>query len=169
MIENDKYFLENELPDLVAGNSIIKPKSTMMLNNMHIVKRIAIVAQDKRKNELIEWSFQNRDVLSRHEIIAAGYAGDVLEGTLNTPVQKLMPETLGGYQEMGKMIANGEVDMIIFLWDARKTQPHENDIKTLFRLAEENNIVIACNKPSAEVMLHSSFLNEVSCKVKEAV
>jgi len=161
------------LPALNAGyacrQAILLIKSPMMLNNMHIVKRIAMVAQSNRKNELIEWSFHNRDVLSRHGIIAAGCAADVLEGTLNAPVKKLSPGNHGGYHEMGRMIANGEVDMVIFLWDAKKTEPHESDVKALFRLAEENNIVIACNKPSAEVMLHSSFLNEVSFDAKEAV
>lgn len=140
-----------------------------MINNMHIVKRIAIVAQDNRKNELIEWSFHNRHILSKHEIIAAGYAADLLEGILNTPLQKLLPGTLGGYQQMGKMITNGEVDMIIFLWDAKKTQPQEGDLNTLFHLAEQQDIVIAGNMPSAEVMLHSSFLNEVAIDAREAV
>ena len=140
-----------------------------MINKMHIVKRIAIVAQDRSKNELIEWSFHNRHILSKHDIIAAGYAADVLEGTLNAPVQKLMEATLGGYQQMGNMIANKEVDMIIFLWDAKGAQAQESDMKTLFRLAEEQNIVIACNMPSAEVMLHSSFLNEVEVDAREAV
>jgi len=70
---------------------------------------------------------------------------------------------------MGKMITNGEVDMIIFLWDARGTQPQEGDLKTLFHLAEQQNIVIAGNMPSAEVMLHSSFLNEVEVDAREAV
>ena len=128
---------------------------------MHIVKRIAIVAQDSRKNELIEWSFHNRQILSKHHIIAAGYAADVLEGTLNAPVQKLMLGMHGGYGEMANMILNDEVDMIIFLWDPKKVEPYEGEIKTLFDLAEEQSIIIACNMPSAEVMLHSTYLNEI--------
>jgi methylglyoxal synthase len=131
-----------------------------MISKMHIAKRIAIVAQENKKNELIEWSFHNRHILSKHEIIAAGYAGDVLEGTLNTPVNKLTAGAPGGYEEVAKLITKAEVDMIIFLWDAEQTQPNENPIKTLFRLAEKQNIAIACNMRSGEVMLHSTFLNE---------
>ena len=133
----------------------------MNREKMNIVKRIAIVAQDNRKNELIEWSFHNREVLKRHQIIAAGYTADILEGTLNCPVNKLMTGNLGGYQQIGQMISENKIDAIIFLWDARKVGPFDSDIKTLLRLAEEQEIVIALNQRSADVILASSFLNDV--------
>jgi methylglyoxal synthase len=128
-------------------------------DNLNIVKRIAVVAEDARKNELIEWSFDNRQVLSRHNIIAAGYTADVLEGTLNAPVHKLMTGRLGGYQQLGTMIAEGKVDVIIFLWDGNSAPMCDADLKSLLQIAEDQQIVIAANKRTAEVILSSSFLN----------
>ena len=131
----------------------------MSTENMNIVKRIAIVAHDSSKNDLIEWSFHNREVLKAHEIIAAGHTADVLEGTLNTPVNKLVTGSLGGYAQMGGMITDGKVDVIIFLGYPKKTKPVDGDMKSLLHLAEEHNLVIALNKNTAEVILTSAFLN----------
>ena len=136
----------------------------MMINNMHIVKNVAIVSQDTRKNELIEWSFDNRRVLAQHHIIALGETADVLEGTLNVPVQKLMPGNIGGYEQLGKMITDGRVDVIIFIWDSNKSLPSEGDVKTLQRLAEEQNLVVATNSRTGEAVLSSSFLNDFKIK-----
>ncbi len=132
----------------------------MSTDKMNISKRIAIVAHDSSKNDLIDWSFHNREVLKRHEIIAAGYAGDVLEGTLNIPLNKLVTGSLGGYGQMGNMITEGKVDVIIFLGYPKKTKPVDSDMKSLLHLAEEHNLVIALNKSTAEVILTSAFLND---------
>jgi len=134
----------------------------MMNKNMHLVKNVAIVVQEKRKNELIEWSFQNRYILAQHQIIALGENADVLEGTLNVPILKLAPGSIDGYEQLGKMISEKEVDVIIFLWDAKKTLPYESDIKTLQLLAEENDLVIATNKRTAEAVLSSSYFNHTN-------
>ena len=131
----------------------------MSTENMNIVKRIAIVAHDNSKNDLIEWSFHNREVLKSHHIIAAGYTADVLEGTLNIPVNKLMTGSIGGYEQMGRMITEGKVDAIIFLGYPKKTRPVDSDMKSLLHLAEENNLVIALNKRTAEVVLTSAYLD----------
>ena len=136
----------------------------MSTDNMNIVKRIAIVAHDSSKNDLIDWSFHNREVLKRHEIIATGYAADVLEGTLNTPVNKLVTGSLGGDAQMGKMITDGKIDVIIFLGYPKKTKPVDSDMKSLLHLAEEHNLVIALNKSTAEVILTSAFLNDQHLK-----
>ncbi|HYJ38272.1 MAG TPA: methylglyoxal synthase [Chitinophagaceae bacterium] len=130
----------------------------MTEENMSIVKRIAIVAHESGKNDLIDWSFHNREILKRHEIIAAGYTGDVLEGTLNVPVCKLLTGSLGGFEQLGDLITNGKVDLIIFLGFPKKTQPIDSDMKTLLRLAEEHNLVIASNMATAEVILSSAYL-----------
>jgi methylglyoxal synthase len=132
----------------------------MSTNKMNIVKRIAIVAHDSSKNDLIEWSFHNREVLNRHNIIATGYAADVLEGTLNMPVNKLTAGLFGGYAQLGAMINDGKVDAIIFLGYPKKTTPADSDMKSLLQLAEENNLVIALNERTADVILTSAFLNE---------
>jgi len=154
----------NDLPAMEAGISFIQRKNFMMINNMRIVKNVAIVSQDKRKNELIEWSFDNRHKLARHHVIALGETADVLEGTLNVPVQKLMPGNMGGYEELGRMIADGKVDMIMFIWDSNKTFPYESDIEKLQCLAEEQNLVVATTTRTGEAVLSSSFLNSFRLK-----
>ena len=136
---------------------------------MNIVKRIAIVAHDSSKSDLIDWSFHNREVLKRHEIIAAGYAADVLEGTLNIPVNKLVTGSLGGDAQMGRMITERKVDVIIFLGYPKKTKPVDSYMKSLRHLAEEHNLVIALNKSTAEVILTSAFLNDQYLKASEEV
>lgn len=132
---------------------------TMSSDKINIVKRIAIVAHDSCKNDLIEWSFHNREVLKLHEIIAAGYAADVLEGTLNISINKLATGSLGGYAAMGKMIIDGKVDAIIFLGYPKKTKPVDSDFKSLLHFAEEKDLVIALNKPTAEAIIASAFLD----------
>jgi len=141
----------------------------MSTDNMNIVKGIAIVAHDSSKSDLIDWSFHNREVLKRHEIIAAGYAADVLEGTLNIPVNKLVTGSLGGDAQMGRMITEGKVDVIIFLGYPKKTKPVDSYMKSLRHLAEEHNLVIALNKSTAEVILTSAFLNDQYLKASEEV
>ena len=149
----------------------------MSTENMNIVKRIAIVAHDDSKSDLIDWSFHNREVLKRHEIVAAGYAADVLEGTLNIPVNKLITGTIGGYAQIGGMMTNGKLDAIIFLGYPKITRPVDGDMKSLLLLAEEHNLVIALNKRTAEVILTSPFLSggsinsnsEVAITEREAV
>jgi len=131
----------------------------MTKENMNIVKRIAVVAHESGKNDLIEWSFHNREVLKQHEVIAAGYTGDVLEGTLNMPICKLLTESLGGYEQLGGMIADGKVDVIIFIGYPGKTQATDSDMITLLQLAEEHELVIALNKSTAEAIISSVFLN----------
>ena len=131
----------------------------MNTEKMNIIKRIAIVAHDNSKNDLIEWSFNNREKLKRDEIIAAGYTADVLEGTLNISISKLLTASLGGYAQLGKMIMDGKIDVIIFLGYPKKSQPVDIDMRSLLKLAEENDLVIALNKPTAEVILSSAFLN----------
>src|SRR5436305_10096697 len=134
----------------------------MSMKKINFSKRIAIIAHDNMKSELIEWSFQNRDILSQHEIIAAGNTAYVLQGTLNVPVNILVPNNLGGYQEIGRMITEGYIDVIICLWDRRKTEAFDNDIKSLLCLAEQHNIVLAANKQTADALLTSSFLYDHS-------
>jgi methylglyoxal synthase len=134
--------------------------NTDNVNNMNIVKRIAVVAHDSRKNDLIEWSFHNREVLRRHELIAAGYTADVLEGTVNVPVCKLAAGQIGGYQQLADMINEAKVDAIIFLLQPKNSNDFENEMKTLLHLAEEKEIIIATNMPTAEVVISSSFLSD---------
>jgi methylglyoxal synthase len=125
-----------------------------------IAKSIALVAHDKRKEELLEWARKNRDVLSRHSLVATGTTGKVIESELSLPVEKLITGPLGGDQQLGAMIAQGNMDLVIFFWDPLEAQPHDSDVKALIRLAVAWNIVIACNVTTADFILASPLMNE---------
>jgi methylglyoxal synthase len=123
-------------------------------------KRIALVAHDHKKKDLLEWAKFNRDVLARHIIIGTGTTGKMLEQALNIDVIKLQSGPLGGDQQIGAKISEGEVDFVVFFWDPLASQPHDPDVKALLRLAVVWNIPMACNRASADFMFSSHLMNE---------
>lgn len=123
-------------------------------------KRIALIAHDNKKAELIEWVYYNRGVLSRHELFATGTTGRLVEESIDRPVTKLFSGPLGGDQQIGALVAEGVVDMIIFFWDPMASQPHDPDIKALLRLGVVWNIPMACNRATADFMLTSPLMND---------
>jgi methylglyoxal synthase len=130
------------------------------LRSMSTVKRIALVAHDNKKADLIDWAKYNKEVLIQHVLIATGTTGRLLEETLETPVFKLLSGPLGGDQQLGAMIAEGKLDMIIFFWDPMEAQPHDSDVKALLRVAVAWNIIIACNRTTADFVLTSVLMNK---------
>ncbi len=118
------------------------------------------MAHDKRKDELISWAVENREQLAQHELVATGTTGSLIEEKLNVPVEKLITGPLGGDQQLGSMIATGKLDFIVFFWDPLETQPHDSDVKALIRLAVAWNIIIACNKTTADFLLDSPKMNK---------
>lgn len=122
-------------------------------------KTIALVAHDNKKKELIEWSVHNRDFLSRHDLIATGTTGKLLEDELDRPVKKMLSGPLGGDQEIGARIAEGKIDMLIFFWDPMQAQPHDSDVKALLRLGVAWNILLACDRATADFMITSPLMN----------
>ena len=127
---------------------------------LHSVKRIALVAHDNKKSDLVEWSIYNKTALRKHELIATGTTGKLIEENLDHPVQKLFSGPLGGDQQLGAMISEGKIDMIIFFWDPMEAQPHDSDVKALLRLAVAWNIIIACNRTTADFVLTSLLMKE---------
>jgi methylglyoxal synthase len=123
-------------------------------------KRIALVAHDKKKAELIEWIAHNGELLSKHELFATGTTGKLIEKELGLNIKKLFSGPLGGDQQIGAMIAEGKMDIIIFYWDPLEMQPHDSDVKALLRIAVAWNIIIACNRTTADFILTSQLMNE---------
>lgn len=121
-------------------------------------KRVALVAHDKRKDELLAWAEANRTQLAKHALVATGTTGKLIEERLKVPVEKLITGPLGGDQQLGAMIAEGRLDLIIFFWDPLEAQPHDSDVKALIRLAVAWNIIMACNKTTADFLMASPLM-----------
>jgi methylglyoxal synthase len=123
-------------------------------------KRIALVAHDRKKDDLIEWAVFNQAVLARHELFATGTTGTMLEASLDRTVRKFLSGPLGGDQQIGAKIATEEIDMLIFFWDPMEAQAHDTDIKALLRLVVVWNIPMACDRATADFLLTSPLMNE---------
>lgn len=123
-------------------------------------KRIALVAHDNKKKDLIDWAVFNKTQLARHELLATGTTGKLLEKELDRPVKKLLSGPLGGDQQVGTLIAVGEIDILIFFWDPMQSMPHDSDVKALLRVAIAWNCIIACDRSTADFVLTSPLIGE---------
>ena len=122
-------------------------------------KKIALVAHDNKKRDLLEWAKFNRDLLAHHEVYATGTTGDILEKALGFKITRLQSGPLGGDQQIGAKIVDNEIDFLIFFWDPLEPMPHDTDVKALLRMAVVWNIPIACNRATADFMISSPLMD----------
>ena len=115
--------------------------------------KIALIAHDKKKNEMIELAKQYKDVLANHELYATGTTGTLIMGETGLSIHRMKSGPLGGDQQIGAMLANGELDLIVFLRDPLTAQPHEPDVSALLRLCDVQSIPLATNRASAVIIL----------------
>jgi methylglyoxal synthase len=122
-------------------------------------KRIALVAHDNKKRDLVEWAKYNRDLLAHHKVYATGTTGEILERELGFPITRFQSGPLGGDQQIGAKIVDDEINFLIFFWDPLEPMPHDPDVKALLRMAVVWNIPIACNRASADFMISSPLMD----------
>ncbi|MBR5831808.1 MAG: methylglyoxal synthase [Bacteroidales bacterium] len=138
-------------------------------------KRIALVAHDSCKREMVDWVEANKSILALHEIIATGTTGRLVEEALNNDVpesekvcvRKLKSGPLGGDQQLGAFIADGTIDMVVFFWDPMTQQPHDVDVKALLRITVLYNVPMACNRTTADYLISSPLFADENYQRKE--
>jgi len=121
-------------------------------------RRIALIAHDNKKRDMLEWAEYNLDLLAGHELFATATTGHLLQKQLGLPVTCFRSGPYGGDQQIGARIAEGDIDLLVFLWDPLEPHPHDPDVKALLRVAVVCNIPVACNRATADFMISSPLM-----------
>jgi methylglyoxal synthase len=132
-------------------------------------KTIALVAHDSKKKDMVEWVKWNSEKLIPHSLVATGTTGRLVEEALKEKhpdleidIKRLLSGPVGGDFQLGALIVEGKIDLLIFLWDAKETQGHDLDIKALLRISVLHNLPLACNRSSSDFMIESALFSEES-------
>ncbi len=123
-------------------------------------KRVALIAHDGMKQDLLAWVKHNEKTLSRHKLYATRSTGNLVRGETGLKVTTFHSGPLGGDQQIGARIVEGDIDFLIFFWDPLQSQPHDPDVKALLRLAVVHNIPTACNRATADFLITSHFMEQ---------
>jgi len=124
-------------------------------------KRIALIAHDRMKRNLVDWALYNKALLAQHELYATGTTGKILERELGIHIHKAESGPLGGDLQIGALISEGMIDILVFFWDPLEPQPHDPDVKALLRIAVVWNVLIANDRASADFIFSSPLMSEV--------
>lgn len=122
-------------------------------------KRIALVAHDNQKQNILDWAMFNKGILVEHDLWATGTTGALIEKALGVPVHKLQSGPLGGDQQVGALIVEGKIDFLMFFWDPLQPQPHDPDVKALLRMAVVWNVPVACDRATADFIISSPLMH----------
>jgi methylglyoxal synthase len=123
-------------------------------------KRIALIAHDGKKQDMLEWVIHNRETLSEHVLFATGSTGGLIQEKTNLKIHRFLSGPLGGDQQIGAKIVEGDLDVLVFFWDPLQPQPHDPDVKALLRIAVLHNIPTASNRSTADFLLTSALMTE---------
>lgn len=125
------------------------------LKNAETVKRIAVVAGDNKRTELIEWSYFNKHILEQQQLTAISETADILEGTMNIPIERLFTRNTGGYQQLASLIEKGKIDILFFFAEPAIAKEKDTDLKKVLVAATNQNIVVACNELMTGIVMSS--------------